>query len=98
MSKSIEKTVYPDDITVLKERLGEPPTVVIKNFFDYFEPNRLQEEMLELLFEAMRSRNVDYSDWRTRDDRIFLYEQVLKLATAVYIQYKAPSRMKKKKR
>jgi len=67
MPQSIEKTVCPSDIAVLKEHLGLKPGKVIENFFDWFDPINFKEEMLELLFDAMRSECAEFWDRRSRD-------------------------------
>jgi hypothetical protein len=60
------------------------PQQVINEFFEWYTPATLSNDLLNLLFAALYSQEASNWNHLQRSHRIFLYQLLVKLVEAVY--------------
>ncbi len=77
------------NLSVADERVAATAGEIMADFCNWYTPEEVQEELLDLLLAAINSEEADNWNSAVRGEFIFLYRQLVKLAGAVYMVRKS---------
>ena len=98
METCIQQKESANQLLRLDPEQQQDPTAVIRYFFECYHLKDLRELLWDWLLTALSSDNGTYSRGTDRSNLIFLYENIEKLAEAVYLKHGKPIALKPHKK